>query len=112
VAVGYARRLEDDFRFEIGVERIILPEEWAHVEDPVMWITQEYTSALERVVRRDPEQYLWVHRRWKSRPRHEREGRPFPNRLRKKLEALPWMTEEEMKRIIDLSERASHQETR
>jgi KDO2-lipid IV(A) lauroyltransferase len=71
VAVGYARRLEDDFRFEIGVERIIHPEEWADVDDPVMWITQEYTSALEQVVRRNPEQYLWVHRRWKHRPRGE-----------------------------------------
>lgn len=71
VAVGYARRVAEDFQFEIGVERIIYPREWAEVDDPVMWITQEYTAALERVVRRDPEQYLWVHRRWKHRPRGE-----------------------------------------
>ncbi len=71
VAVGYARRVGEDFQFEIGVERTIYPEEWAHVDDPVLWITREYTAALERVVRRDPEQYLWVHRRWKHRPRGE-----------------------------------------
>ncbi|RME37690.1 MAG: hypothetical protein D6788_08910, partial [Planctomycetota bacterium] len=28
----------------------------------------EYTSAVERFVRRDPAQYLWIHRRWKTTP--------------------------------------------
>ncbi len=68
VVVGYGRRLDDDFHFEMGVERIILPREWAEKDDPLRWITQEYTAALERIVRADPEQYLWVHRRWKHRP--------------------------------------------
>jgi KDO2-lipid IV(A) lauroyltransferase len=27
-----------------------------------------YMAELERVVRRHPEQYLWVHRRFKTRP--------------------------------------------
>jgi len=30
--------------------------------------TQIFTTALEDVVRRYPEQWLWVHRRWKTRP--------------------------------------------
>ncbi|MHB8301441.1 MAG: lysophospholipid acyltransferase family protein [Acidobacteriaceae bacterium] len=30
--------------------------------------TQLFTRALEDVVRRCPEQWLWVHRRWKTRP--------------------------------------------
>ena len=71
VVVGYGRRLGEDFSFEIGAERTIMPQEWADKDDPVMWITQEYTAALERVVRRAPEQYLWAHRRWKHRPKGE-----------------------------------------
>lgn len=71
VVIGFGRRLEEDFQFELGVERIIYPTEWADKPDPVMWITQEYTSVLEQVIRRTPDQYLWVHRRWKHRPKGE-----------------------------------------
>lgn len=68
VVVGYGKRLSDRFQFEIGVERIIRPEEWAGKPDEVAWITRQFTRALEDVIRRAPEQYLWVHRRWKHRP--------------------------------------------
>jgi KDO2-lipid IV(A) lauroyltransferase len=35
-------------------------------------IVAEYTAALERWVRKVPEQYFWHHRRWK----HQRPGTP------------------------------------
>ena len=69
IIVGAARRLAPRFQFEIGAERIISPHEWADEKDPMRWITQEYTTALEEMVRRDPDQYLWAHRRWKHRPK-------------------------------------------
>ena len=69
IAVGYARRVGGRFRYEIGIGRIIHPAEWRQHEDPLRWITQEYTAAIEAVVREAPEQYLWIHRRWKSHPR-------------------------------------------
>lgn len=74
VIVCYGRRLSEHYRFEIGVQRIIYPAEWARKSDPLKWITQEYTTALEQVIRTAPEQYLWVHRRWKHRPKGEAPG--------------------------------------
>ncbi|MHB1674073.1 MAG: lysophospholipid acyltransferase family protein [Acidobacteriaceae bacterium] len=34
--------------------------------------TQMFTTALENVIRKYPEQWLWVHRRWKTRPLGEK----------------------------------------
>ena len=71
VLVAYSRRVGDRFFFEIAITRTILPEEWADKDDPLTWITAEYTKAIEQFVREDPTQYWWVHRRWKTRPREE-----------------------------------------
>lgn len=68
ILVGYARRLSGDFDYEVGVNRIIHPHEWSGRPDDMHWITQEYTAAIEAFVREAPEQYLWIHRRWKSQP--------------------------------------------
>jgi len=74
IVVTYAKRLEGAFRFEVGVGRIIRPEQWQDRDDPVRWITQQYTSALEQIVREAPGQYNWAHRRWKHRPPGEQPG--------------------------------------
>ena len=74
IIVGYATRVRPGFHYRIGVERIIQPAEWQNQEDPLRWITQTYTRALEDAIRRWPEQYLWVHRRWKHRPKTERQA--------------------------------------
>ncbi|MHC4536804.1 MAG: LpxL/LpxP family acyltransferase [Planctomycetota bacterium] len=71
IAVGYSRRIGNRFYFELGVTRIIFPHEWADKDDPLFWVTAEYTTAIEQFVREDPTQYWWLHRRWKHRPREE-----------------------------------------
>jgi KDO2-lipid IV(A) lauroyltransferase len=71
IIVGCARRLSDRFDYEIVVNRVIHPSEWTGRDDELMWITQEYTRAIEEFIRVDPSQYLWVHRRWKTRPKDE-----------------------------------------
>ncbi|OGQ95280.1 MAG: hypothetical protein A2521_03880 [Deltaproteobacteria bacterium RIFOXYD12_FULL_57_12] len=37
-------------------------------DDTVESLTQRYTTIMEEIIRQHPEQYLWMHRRWKSRP--------------------------------------------
>jgi len=71
VVIGYARRIKDRFQFKVGVQEIIQPADWADQPDPLRYITQRYTHAIEQMVGDDPGQYLWVHRRWKTRPKGE-----------------------------------------
>jgi KDO2-lipid IV(A) lauroyltransferase len=77
ILVGYGRRLPDDFengrwaRFEIGCEEVIDAAE-IRGDDEVRILTERYTQALERAINRSPEQYFWVHRRWKSAPPQRR----------------------------------------
>jgi len=69
IGIGYSRRIGNRFYFEIGVNRIIFPDEWAQKDDALQWVTAEYTRAIEEFVRDDPSQYWWLHRRWKHQPR-------------------------------------------
>lgn len=71
VVIGYARRIQDRFRFKIGVQDVIYPADWKQQDNPLHYITQRYTKAIEDSVRADPGQYLWTHRRWKTRPKGE-----------------------------------------
>ena len=40
--------------------------------------TQQFTRVIENYVRRYPDQWLWLHRRWKSRPLGESQDYPSP----------------------------------
>jgi KDO2-lipid IV(A) lauroyltransferase len=71
IVVGYARRLNHRFKFRVGVQDIIYPRDWQDQDDPLRYITQRYTKGIEDFVIKDPGQYLWVHRRWKTRPKGE-----------------------------------------
>jgi len=73
IGVGYSRRADNRFFFDIGVQRIIFPAEWQDKNDPIEWVTAEYTKAIEDFVRDDPAQYWWLHRRWKHRPKEEQQ---------------------------------------
>ena len=100
IVCGYAHRIGPGFRYEMGMTDLIQPSDWADQADPLYYITARYCRAIELMVRARPEQYLWVHRRWKSRPRHEREGKPFPKSLRQNLELLPWIDQTQVDRLV------------
>jgi KDO2-lipid IV(A) lauroyltransferase len=51
-------------RFDPAVELI----RTGHLEADIVANTQKFTSIIEEYVRKYPEQWLWVHRRWKTRP--------------------------------------------
>jgi Kdo2-lipid IVA lauroyltransferase/acyltransferase len=74
VVVGVSRRIGPGFRYEIRCEDVIDPSELTGTAQDVRILTQRYTSALERLIRQDPTQYLWLHRRWKHQPQVKKAG--------------------------------------
>jgi Kdo2-lipid IVA lauroyltransferase/acyltransferase len=68
LAVGYARRTGGPLSYEMGVEAIVEPAELSTEVRGIAELTQWFTAVLEGLVRRDPAQYWWVHRRWKGGP--------------------------------------------
>ncbi|MBY0308663.1 MAG: hypothetical protein K2Q09_07970 [Phycisphaerales bacterium] len=111
VVVGWAKRVggrdlggsmverSRALRFDLLIPDAFGPEDWEGQPDPVFYITARYRRALETAFSQAPDQVLWMHRFWKSRPLHERKGKPFPAALERKLRELPWMTDAEVERI-------------
>ena len=64
-----AARVGAPMQYRVYLEDLILPEDYAGHADAPRAITERYTRALERLVRRHPEQYFWLHRRWKHQPK-------------------------------------------
>ena len=54
-------------KFEISLKRISF-ELNGEQENDIQNISQNITTELEKVIRQYPEQYFWMHRRWRARP--------------------------------------------
>lgn len=57
-----------DGKYHIWGIDVIFPEDYDKTPDAIRAITQRFTSGLETLIREAPEQYFWVHRRWKHQP--------------------------------------------
>ena len=90
-------------RYSVELVDTFGPEDWSTHPDPLFYLTARYRRAIETMVRSAPEQYFWMHRIWRSRPAHERHNKPFPPMLRDKLLSLPWMTPEDVERVVERS---------
>ena len=69
ILVTLSARVGSPMRYHLFLADVILPGEYRDRADAVKAITQRYASALEKVVRAHPEQYFWLHRRWKTQPK-------------------------------------------
>jgi KDO2-lipid IV(A) lauroyltransferase len=72
--VGIARRAgRRRYRIRVGAE--IPLRRSGDVKADLVENTARFTAAIEAMIREEPEQWFWVHRRWKTR-------RPVDARLR------------------------------
>ena len=69
IMVFFTAKAAGPLQYHLFLADVILPETYEHHPDAVRAITERYTTALEQIVRRYPEQYFWLHRRWKHQPR-------------------------------------------
>lgn len=63
-----ARRAGGPLRFDVDLLGVLDPASPCEALSGVVPLTQWYNARLEEAIRRDPEQYWWVHRRWKGTP--------------------------------------------
>lgn len=105
VGEGFSVLSPGPFRYRVSMGDCFEAESWRDHPDPVFYICARFRRALESMVRRAPEQYLWMHRVWKSRPKHERENRPMPASMVEKLRTLPWLSEDDVQGLVDRSAR-------
>jgi len=68
LTVCVARKLGEPANYVIQSEALMTPADLDAEPGSVRGITQRFTSALERLIRLDPKQYFWLHRRWKHQP--------------------------------------------
>jgi KDO2-lipid IV(A) lauroyltransferase len=66
IVVVAACRTSDPYHFEGFVSDPIWPDPHGDEPSEIVRITGEMTLKMEEIIRRFPEQYLWMHNRWKK----------------------------------------------
>lgn len=66
VAVGSCRRVGGPLEYEMQLSAVADPRDVTPQVSGLRELTQWYTRELEKIVRQAPEQYWWLHRRWKD----------------------------------------------
>jgi KDO2-lipid IV(A) lauroyltransferase len=76
--VCYARRAGGQMlQLELGVEDVFDPANASSTLTGVREVTQWYNDHLEAIIRRNPAQYWWLHKRYKGEPKQRvRTSRP------------------------------------
>ncbi len=66
VVVGFCQRKDDGY-FRLSTEALTFKQTGDREAD-AMSVTAALTARIEAAIRRAPEQWVWMHRRWKTRP--------------------------------------------
>jgi KDO2-lipid IV(A) lauroyltransferase len=74
VMVCSATRRGGLFDYDLRLEGVADPAAAGPETADLTALSQWYTSLLEQVIRREPGQYWWVHRRWRGKPKGRNRG--------------------------------------
>ncbi len=65
IVPALALRTEED-KHKFIFEKMILPEGYRNTTEDIIALTEEVSAQLEKYILQHPEQWFWVHRRWRS----------------------------------------------
>jgi len=65
VLPGFITRVNDQYHVELGTEIPLIKT--GNKEYDIAANTQQYNQAIEAAVRKNPDQWFWVHNRWKNK---------------------------------------------
>jgi KDO2-lipid IV(A) lauroyltransferase len=72
ILFSYCIYSENEKKYKAYIEEIQYKKS-GNFEEDIKRLTQSYTKYIEEAVKRYPGQYLWTHKRWKTRPEGEKE---------------------------------------
>jgi KDO2-lipid IV(A) lauroyltransferase len=71
VVPGYAYWDENLRKYRLRFEPPVELTRTGNMEKDVFENTQRFAKVIEEIVRKHPEQWVWIHGRWKTRPKGE-----------------------------------------
>lgn len=77
MVVCYNRRLNHPLQFEMGITGVADPLVPSAQLESVKDLTRWYNLKLEEAIRLAPEQYWWLHRRWREVPPNKVKSKPL-----------------------------------
>jgi KDO2-lipid IV(A) lauroyltransferase len=77
VVPGYAYWDEGIRKYRLRFEPVVELVRTGDTESDVFLNTQRFAKVIEEIIRRCPEQWVWIHARWKTRPKGEASAYDF-----------------------------------
>ena len=68
IIMSFLRRTNRKYKFEITLSKPIQIEMTGNLEKDILSLTQRYTTIIESRIREHPHEWLWMQRRWKTKP--------------------------------------------
>lgn len=61
-------------RYKFVHGEVLEPSSTGDRQQDIVETTARYTAEIEKIIREYPDQWMWIHKRWKTRPRGEEES--------------------------------------
>ncbi len=68
IMTGTCRRVGSGFRFKTYIDELIYPQATGNLQEDVERLAAQINERLEQQILAAPDQYLWIHNRYRTRP--------------------------------------------